>query len=408
MLNRRMFLGRSALLGCSLAASPLVTPLSLAATPGENRLVLILLRGGMDGLDVVRPYGDPAYRTLRGAAPLGGVDGAVDLDGYFALHPALRPLMPLWKQGQLGFAHAVSTPYRDKRSHFDGQDLLEAGVADAATAMQRDGWLNRVVQHIPNSMTETAYAIGQDQLAVLSGAAPVQRWSPQSDLVLSPQAVALARLIMREDPAFDAVFAQALAMSDGDGDRVAVEASGSEMMAMINADTKTAKGSSLEQRVAEFAGKRLRADTRIASFSINGWDTHQRQDSLLPRALDRLSQAILTLQSTVGGPVWNKTTVVAVTEFGRTARINGSGGTDHGTGGLMVMAGGGLRGGRVIGDWPGLDERQLYDRRDLMPTRDLRAHLGWLLHSQFGLETSVVENTIFPGLDLGADPKLLR
>ena len=408
MMDRRAFLTRSALIGCSLAASPLMTPLSLAATPGDNRLVVILLRGGMDGLDVVRPYGDPAYADLRGDAALGGDEGAIDLDGYFALHPALRDLMPLWRQGQLGFAHAVSTPYRDKRSHFDGQDLLEAGLSDTAQGAARDGWLNRVLQNIPQSDAQTAYAIGQDQLAVLSGAAPVQRWSPQSDLVLSPQAVELARLIMRDDPVFHAAFTQALSISDSDGDRVAVEASGTEMMSMVNANTTAPKGSSLEQRVAEFAGKRLRKESRIASFSINGWDTHQRQDAILPRALQRLSQAILTLQKTVRGPVWNKTTVVAVTEFGRTARINGSGGSDHGTGGLMVMAGGALRGGRVMGDWPGLDEAALYDRRDLMPTRDVRAVLGWLLHAKYGLEKSVLENAIFPGLDLGTDPRLLR
>lgn len=236
----------------------------------------------------------------------------------------------------------------------------------------------------------------------------MQRWSPQSDLVLSPQAVELARLIMRDDPAFSAAFTQALAISDSDGDRVAVEVSDNQMMSMVNANTKHRKGVSLEQQVAEFAGKRLREDSRIASFSINGWDTHQKQDNILPNALGRLSDAILTLKETVRGPVWNKTTVVAVTEFGRTARINGSYGTDHGTGGLMVMAGGALRGGRVAGDWPGLDEAALYDRRDLMPTRDVRAMLGWLLHAKFGLEKSVLETAIFPGLDLGADPRLLR
>lgn len=407
-LDRRAFLSRSALLGCSLAASPLLTPLSLAATPGENRLVVILLRGGMDGLDVVRPYGDPAYTALRGDAGLSDPEGAIDLDGYFALHPALRPLMPLWRQGQLGFAHAVSTPYRDKRSHFDGQDLLEAGIGDGSQGLPRDGWLNRVLQQLPGSTAQSAYGIGQDQLAVLTGSAPVQRWSPTSDLVLSPQAIQLAGLIMKEDPAFDAAFQQALKIADGDGDSVAVTASDKKKAAMVTANRATKKDGSLEQQVARFAGKRLREDTRIASFSINGWDTHQRQHNSLPKALDRLSQTILTLQDTVGGPVWNKTTLVAVTEFGRTARVNGSQGTDHGTGGLMVLAGGALRGGRVLGDWPGLDEAQLYDRRDLMPTRDVRSVLGWLLHSQYGLPVSTLETSIFPGMEMGRDMGLLR
>ncbi len=407
-LNRRAFLARSALIGCSLAASPLVTPMSFAAAPGENRLVVILLRGAMDGLDVLRPYGDPAYAALRGDAGLGDPEGAVDLDGYFALHPALRPLMPLWHSGQLGFAHAVSTPYRDKRSHFDGQDLLEAGLAEGDAANARDGWLNRVLQHWPDAHAQTAYAIGHDTARLLSGDAPVQRWSPQSDLVLSPQAITLARLVMQEDPLFEAAFAQAFAISDNDGDRVAMQPGSQAMTQMTGGGERMPRGTSLEAGIAEFAGKRLREEARIASFSINGWDTHHAQDRSLPRALDRLADAILTLQETVRGPVWNKTTVVAVTEFGRTARRNGAGGTDHGTGGLMVLAGGALRGGRVMGDWPGLAEAQLYDRRDLLPTRDLRAYLGWLLHSQFGLPSSTLESTIFPGLDLGAAPEMIR
>jgi uncharacterized protein (DUF1501 family) len=405
-LDRRAFLARSALLGCSLAASPLVTPMSFAATPGDNRLVVIVLRGGMDGLDVLRPYGDPGYRALRGDAGLNDLEGAVDLDGYFALHPALRPLLPLWQQGQLGFAHAVSTPYRDKRSHFDGQDMLEAGITDLSSGLSRDGWLNRVLQHLPGASTQTAYAIGRDRMAVLGGPAEVQRWSPDADLALSPQAIKLAGLIMQDDPLFDAAFRQAMAIADGGAISGASDVMPGEMMQQMQ-PAGTAKGkASAEQRIAEFAGKRLREETRIASFSINGWDTHERQDVTLPRALERLAETILTLRDTVKGPVWNKTTVVAVTEFGRTAKLNGSGGSDHGTGGLMVMAGGALKGGRVLGDWPGLDEASLYERRDLMPTRDLRSLLGWLLHSQFGLPVSTLETQVFPGLDMGADPGL--
>lgn len=406
-LNRRNFLARSALIGCSLAASPLLTPVSLAATPGDNWLVVILLRGGMDGLDVVRPYGDPAYAALRGDAGLGAEDPAIDLDGYFALHPALRPLMPLWERGQLGFAHAVSTPYRDKRSHFDGQDLLEAGLSTLDGGISRDGWLNRVLQNLPDSGPATAYAVGRDPLDVLGEPAVTQRWSPETDLALSPQAIKLAQLIMADDPQFQTAFEQALAISDGDGDPVAMMGTPNQMMSKANNNTTKGK-TSAEMRIAEFIGKRLREETRIASFSITGWDTHQTQDPSLPNALGRLSEAILTLQNTVKGPIWNKTTVVAVTEFGRTARLNGSKGTDHGTGGLMVMAGGALRGGKVMGDWPGLAESQLYDRRDVMPTRDVRALLGWLLHSQFGLPTSTIETSIFPGLDLGDDPRLIR
>ena len=301
-LNRRNFLARSALIGCSLAASPLLTPVSLAATPGDNRLVVILLRGGMDGLDVVRPYGDPAYAALRGDAGLGAEDPAIDLDGYFALHPALRPLMPLWERGQLGFAHAVSTPYRDKRSHFDGQDLLEAGLSTLDGGISRDGWLNRVLQNLPDSGPATAYAVGRDPLDVLGGPAVTQRWSPETDLALSPQAIKLAQLIMADDPQFQTAFEQALAISDGDVDPVAMMGTPNQMMSKANNNTTKGK-TSAEMRIAEFIGKRLREETRIASFSITGWDTHQTQDPSLPNALGRLSEAILTLQNTVKGPI---------------------------------------------------------------------------------------------------------
>ncbi len=407
-LNRRAFLSRSALLGCSLAASPLVTPVSFAAAPGDGRLVVIVLRGGMDGLDALRPYGDPGYAALR-KGPF-GVDRqaeVADLDGYFALHPALAGLMPLWSAGQLAAVHAVSTPYRDKRSHFDGQDLLEAGTADFSGGRSRDGWLNRLLTLLPGSDVETAYAIGRGSMAILDGQAPVSRWSPDSDLALSPQALTLARLVMQDDPAFAAAMEQAFALADGDGDAIAVEGGMREMMTMMNDDAAAARSAAGEIRMADFAAQRLRGDARIASFSINGWDTHEAQDRSLPRALSRLAETILALQKGLGGPIWKTTAVVAVTEFGRTARINGSGGTDHGTGGMMLLAGGALRGGRVVADWPGLDESALYERRDLMPTRDMRAHLGWLMHGLFGVSRSDLERVVFPGLDMGGDPGLL-
>ena len=162
MLKRRAFLLRSGALGCSLAASPLITPVSFAAAPWDRRLVVIILRGGMDGLDVVRPVGDPDYAALR---PRIDTQAPIDLDGFYAMHAGLAPLKPLWRKGQLGFVHAVSTPYRNKRSHFDGQDLLEAGTASLAGV--RDGWLNRLLQNVPGAAADTAYAIGHSDLKSL-------------------------------------------------------------------------------------------------------------------------------------------------------------------------------------------------------------------------------------------------
>ena len=159
-------------------------------------------------------------------------------------------------------------------------------------------------------------------------------------------------------------------------------------------------------KLADFAANRLRRDARIATFSINGWDTHRGQKGAMRKALNSLNVAILRLKQGLGGE-WQNTAVVAMTEFGRTARQNGTFGTDHGTGGLAVFAGGALKGGKVMGDWPGLAEVDLYARRDLMPTRDVRSYAGWLMRGLYGFDRALIEDVVFPGLDLGSDPGVL-
>jgi len=394
--TRRTFLTRSALIGCCAAASPLLTPLSFAAAPWDTRLVVIILRGGMDGLDVVQPWGAPEFAGLRGKAD-GPDEGAYDLDGFFFLHPGLAPLIPLWAKGDLGFVHAVATPYRDKRSHFDGQDLLEAGTPSLAGV--RDGWLNRMLQSLPGIEGQTAFAIGNGEMKLLDGPAPVADWSPDANLEMTPQAVRLAEMVMQDDPAFHAALSEALMLS---GDRRVLNASGPGKMAVPRR-----KRGQAHLKNAEFAARQLRGDARIASFSINGWDTHNRQDRALKGALTRLSDTIVSLQQRLEGEIWQKTAIVAMTEFGRTVRLNGTGGTDHGTGGAMVLAGGAIRGGRVLGDWPGLDEASLYARRDLMPTSDVRAPAAWIMRAMTGLDRQTLESAVFPGLQMGRDPGLM-
>jgi len=400
--TRRKLLTRSLALGCSSAASPLITPVTLASAPWDNRLVVIILRGAMDGLDVVQPYGDPGYAAARPTLRGGEAGGALDLDGFYALHPALSSLMPMWRAGQLGFVHAVSTPYRDKRSHFDGQDLLEAGTPALGPASGRDGWLNRMLQSVPGLRADVAYAIGHDNMLLTTGAAPVANWSPDVRLQLSPQGRRLAELVLHDDPAFADAFAEAAMLLDDEGGGLTATPSG------MGADMEglAKKGTGGIRQVAAFAGEKLRADSRIAAFSIGGWDTHRGQGAALPRALAQLSDALLVLQATLGD-AWGKTAVVAMTEFGRTVRENGTKGTDHGTGGAMVLAGGAVRGGHVYGDWPGLRQTDLYKGRDLMPTRDVRAYAGWMMRGLFGLESSVLERTVFPGMDLGTRPNVI-
>ncbi len=399
-MDRRRFLLTGAALGCSAAASPLLTPVAFASAPWDNRLVVIILRGAMDGLDAVRPLGDANWAGLR---PTLGSEPGPDLTGFFGLHPALAPLLPLWTAGEVGFAHAVSTPYRDKRSHFDGQDILEAGVAGLDGGL-RDGWLNRLMQTVPGIAAETAYALGREQLLILTGAAPVAAWSPEARLRLSAQTRDLIELVQHDDALFRGASAEALAIVDAIADSDAADATAAAMaedpmMAEIPQGGEHVK-------LAAFAAARLRGDTRIASFSIGGWDTHQNQVNGLARSLTDLTDTILTLKAGLG-PVWGKTGVICMTEFGRTARENGTRGTDHGTAGALIYAGGAVHGRQVITDWPGLAEADLYAGRDLLPTRDVRAHAGWMMRGLFGIETGLIESAVFPGLQMGADPGLV-
>ena len=379
-LSRRGFLATA----CSAAAHPLLSTVTFAAAPWDARLVVIILRGGMDALGVVQPHGDPALAGYRPSLTLGPGDGLIDLDGFFGLHPKLAGLKPLWDHEELGFVQAVSTPYRDKRSHFDGQDLLEAGTGgDVNVAAMRGGWLNRMLGEVPGVTAQTAFAIGHADMKILRGRAPASQWAPDVDMQLTPQAELLLETVYERDPLFAPAAQEAMVL--------AAEMDVQKLDKLPNGEKR--------EPLSAFAAERLKGDTRIAAFSLNGWDTHQRQAGGLGRALNRLERAILTLQDGLG-PVWSKTAVIAMTEFGRTAAENGTKGTDHGTGGAMVLAGGALRGGRVYGEWPGLAEDQLYARRDLMPTADVRAYAALAMRGLFGLDQGLLESVVFPGLDM--------
>ena len=387
-MDRRHFLRGLAAVGCSAAAHPLMTSVTFAggaARLGDHRLIVMILRGAMDGLDAVQPQGDAAYAGLR---PSLMQPEATDLDGFFRLHAGLDGLLPLWKAGQLAFIQAVATPYRDKRSHFAGQDMLEAGTGtDLPERQQRDGWLNRMLQVVPGLSADTAYAIGRDPLAVLAGAAPVRNWAPEAVLNLSPQARLLFEQVYHDDPLFQAAAAEAMELAEAGG------IVGGMKVAPVN-------GVRLDdvEKLVDYAAGRLRGDARIAAFSLSGWDTHRGQAGGIGKALARLQHAILRIQSGLGVEVWGKTALLAMTEFGRTARENGTAGTDHGTGGTMVVAGGAVRGGQMFGRWPGLAEADLYQGRDLMPTSDVRAWAAMAMQGMFGLDRTVLEGVVFPGL----------
>lgn len=385
-INRRAFLSGA----CCLAASPLLTPVSFAAMPGDNRLVTIVLRGAMDGLALVQPYGDPALRILRPKLVVSADDGLIDLDGFFGLHPAAADLMPLWQAGDLGFVHATSTPYRDGRSHFDGQDVLESG--GATVQGERTGWLNRAIATIPRASDRRAIDVTTTAELILSGNNPVDVWSARADLALTEDELDFFIRLYRNDPVF------AVAMR---------EATDTDLLSdtIHNAQGKPRAG---VESMAKFTAGMLSGDHRIASFSINGWDTHLNQGRIFLRPVKDLAAAITAMKTNLSPEIWRKTAILAITEFGRTARENGSAGTDHGTGGVAILAGGAVAGGKVYRDWPSLADGDLLEDRDLRPTTDLRQLAAGMLRQQFGVSVNDLETSVFPGLIVDTRAAFLR
>lgn len=382
-LSRRGFLAGA----CCSAAAPILTPVTFAAMPGDSRFVTIILRGAMDGLDLVQPYADPAFAALRSKLGLTPETGLLDLDGFFGLNPAAAALMPLWRAGELSFVHAVSTPYRDQRSHFDGQDMLETGGADQS---QKTGWLNRALAVIPRSDGRRAIDINSSMELILTGPNEADSWSSQSNIALAADEIAFLERLYAGDTAF----AEAMA-----------EAKKTDLAAdTLHANAGRAAGIA---GMARLAGGMLRDDYRIASFSINGWDTHVGQRGQFRKAVGDLATAIITLKEALQDD-WKTTVVLAMTEFGRTARENGTAGTDHGTGGLAILAGGAVAGGKVLGRWPGLSDDKLLDGRDLMPTGDVREIAAAMLHKQFGVKPDNLTGKVFPGLGFDTSSVYLK
>lgn len=379
MMNRR-----ASLLGLGAAMGFGRSRIAFAAPATEQRLVVILLRGALDGLSAVQPYGDAALKDLRGELALPGPGqegGLLDLGGFHGLHPALGGMAELYRGGQLAIVHAIAGPYRD-RSHFAAQDYLESG----ADHRLQSGWLNRVAGLLParpGAGAETALSVGATVALLLRGPAPVGAWLPQS--FGHPEAglyQALAALHAKDPVTGPAV-------SAGLKERGFTEA---VLAGGANAPDKYSFPS-----LAGAAGKLLAtADgPRIAALEIGGWDTHNAQLARLPGVLGQLDRGLVALKAGMGA-AWGRTAVLVLTEFGRTAAINGTKGTDHGTGGVAFLAGGAVTGGRVIADWPGLGAGKLFENRDLAPTRDVRALVKGTLAGLYGFTPAQLEK-VFPG-----------
>jgi uncharacterized protein (DUF1501 family) len=374
--------------GASFAAWAYLPKFARAADGRDPRLIVVILRGALDGLATVAPIGDPDYAGLHGAIALAsdGQHPALMLDSFFGLHPAMPEFARMYDSKQAAVVHAVATSYRD-RSHFDGQDVLESGFAGPGRV--QSGWLNRALEGLPKGERVTsALAVGPTTPLVLRGAAPTVGWAP----VALPQAdddtaMRLLDLYGHRDPALAAALSQGLQLDKA--------AQGDDMKPKPGAN-----GAAAMRQVARGAAKLMSADDgpRIAALAFDGWDTHANEGGPIGRLaqlLGGLDGALAEFESGLGAH-WRDTVVVVATEFGRTARINGTQGTDHGTGTIALLAGGAVKGGRVISDWPSLKPASLYEGRDLAPTTDLRAVIKGVLADHIGLSERVLAQAVFP------------
>ena len=383
--RRRLLTGAAA----SLALWSLLPRAASAAGTRDPRLLVVILRGGLDGLAAVAPVGDPAYAQLRGEIALRaiGEGAALPLDPMFALNAAMPGLHALYRKSQALIVHATHTPYRE-RSHFDGQDVLESGRE--TVGRNDDGWLNRALQGLPTAgrADPKGLAIGPTVPLLMRGAAPALSWIPKvASLPLRESTIQrLTDLYAATDPILARAFA------DG------------ASMAQVADATPTPSGQPRPHREfiepAQAAARFLSAadGPRIGVLSYNGWDTHANEgpaNGQLANRLAALDAALAALQAGMG-TAWQETAVLVITEFGRTARVNGTAGTDHGMATVALLLGGAVKGGRVLADWPGLGASALYEARDLKPTTDLRTVLKGVLRDHLGIPDAVLDRSVFP------------
>jgi uncharacterized protein (DUF1501 family) len=363
---------------------------AFANTGGDARFVLVILRGAADGLAIAAPYGDPDYRNVRGelalAAP-GKSDGLQRLDNLFGLHPSLAGIHVEFGQKKALVIHAVASPYRS-RSHFDGQDVLENGAA--GVGLLRNGWLNRALTPLGGSLgNEVAIAMAQNTPLVLRGDNSVTSWAPSQLPDADNSTLRRLQDMYADDEFFATRLTQALKSQE-------IADSESSMGQMRSRGNDAQQLQTMMQATARFL---TAADgPRIAVLETSGWDTHANQgttNGALANRLGGLDAGLMSLRDELG-KTWSKTVVAVVTEFGRTVAVNGTRGTDHGTASAALLLGGAVNGGRVVADWPGLGTSDLYQERDLMPTKDLRSVFKGILSDHLNVDDTTLNREVFP------------
>jgi uncharacterized protein (DUF1501 family) len=382
--SRRRFLSSVG----AFAATATLPKVLFAHTGGTARLVVVILRGALDGLAAVPPWADPHYVELRRelaiAAP-GAAEGALALDGTFGLHPSLTFLHERYLAGEVVVFQAVASPYRD-RSHFDGQNVLENGLTKPLGTA--DGWLNRALAALPRGAgrsAQRAVAMSQNVPLILRGGAPVISKSPQATPDVDEDLLSRLADLYSKDDWFSARLSEAVQTEKLTDERMGAN---------------PAAAPDKVSRVTRMAAALMRSEggPEVAVIEASGWDTHANQGGAkgaLAQRLAGLDKALRSLADELG-PLWPQTAVLIVTEFGRTAAMNGTRGTDHGTGGCALLAGGAARGGRVVADWPGLARTALLDNRDVRPTLDLRSVFKAVLDEHMHVDARALATRIFP------------
>ncbi|MFM9858870.1 DUF1501 domain-containing protein [Pseudoxanthobacter sp. M-2] len=381
----RLLITRRAMLGVTAGLfSAAYLPRDAMAADGDARLLVVVLRGGTDGLSVVVPTGDRDYARLRGDIAI-PTSATIKLDSDFGLHPAMKTFGKLFGRNEAAVVHATCVPLRN-RSHFDCQDNLENGLPGVG-AVNSTGWLNRLLSALPSGdpvVKRGAIQVGEAPL-ILRGPAPVLGWSPTW---FTPAGRDIRRPLLSVYEEVDRPLYSALTRGI-EANNLALKADASDD-ADVSALRKGFRGAG--HLLAEANGP------RIAVLSVGNWDTHSGQggtEGFLADRLAELDEAIADFRKAVGS-AWKKTVVICATEFGRTARVNGDGGTDHGVGTVALLAGGAVAGGKVYGDWPGLAPSKLFEDSDLRATTDLRAVFKGVLRGHLDVPAGMLDKSIFP------------
>ncbi|HTC67614.1 MAG TPA: DUF1501 domain-containing protein [Candidatus Acidoferrum sp.] len=416
--SRRYFLKQGGVAMVGLSAMPAFLQRAVAATPMPNKkqLVVLFQRGAADGLNIVVPFAEPNYYRLRPSIaipqPRRGVVGeaAIDLDGYFGLHPSLAPLEPLFHKNQLAIVHAAGSP-DPTRSHFDAQDFMESGTPGVKAT--DDGWLDRALQTIPeeNASPFRAVAMGPNLPRMLRGNAGAIALPDLKNFKVIPQSAAMNNVVQG---GFEAMYSQSV-------DHV-LHGTGTETFEAIDMLNKIDTSKLPPENGAQYPTSRLgqnmqqigqllkaKVGVEVLFVDCGGWDNHVNEGGVqgqLSNLLKDLGQSLAAFQQDMGDRM-RDIVVVTMSEFGRTAKENGNRGTDHGHANCMFVMGGEVKGGKVYGKWPGLDDHQLNDGRDLALTTDFRYVLGETLTKHIGVKDLA---TVFPGFDNNAHrfPGLIR